>query len=131
MTVAPAVQAWIGGVVDCGGEDLGAGQGHQAVRGVQVQVGDADLGYRAFGQAADGARPELDWGLAISSSRYPEKTADPGGGLRPRDHPWTFRQAVDPMPKGLPTGMNGVPRMPLITPAAEVYQATRAVKMPT
>src|SRR5215831_18816166 len=32
---------------------------------------------------------------------------------------------------GWPTGRNGAPRMPLTTPAAEAYQATSAVKMPT
>jgi hypothetical protein len=35
------------------------------------------------------------------------------------------------MPNGLPTGRTGVPRIPLITPAAEVYQATAAVSTPT
>ena len=31
---------------------------------------------------------------------------------------------------GLPTGSTMVPFMPLMTPAAEVYQATSAVMMP-
>ena len=34
------------------------------------------------------------------------------------------------MPNGFPTGSTGVPRMPLMTPAAEVYQATAAVTIP-
>ena len=33
-------------------------------------------------------------------------------------------------PNGLPTGTTGVPRMPLITPAADAYQATSAVSTP-
>ena len=55
----------------------------------------------------------------------------PGGGLPSRDHLRAFGQAAAPMPNGLPTGRNGVPRIPLITPAAEAYQATSAVRMPT
>src|SRR5690348_3534231 len=35
-------------------------------------------------------------------------------------------QIVDAMPNGLPTGRNGVPRIPLTTSAADAYQATRA-----
>jgi hypothetical protein len=34
-------------------------------------------------------------------------------------------------PNGLPTGTTTLPRMPLITPAAEVYQAHAAVTTPT
>ena len=51
-------------------------------------------------------------------------------GQAPRDHCANLCQVVDAMPNGLPTGRNGVPRMPLTTPAADAYQATSAVTMP-
>ena len=49
----------------------------------------------------------------------------PGTG-GPRDQVRTGRQLAGDMPNGLPTGKSAEPRMPLITPAAEVYQATSA-----
>ena len=68
------------------------------------------------------APPTISWPGPLT---LPRADTDDPGSRRPPGSSARGCQVVEAgaMPNGLPTGSTGVPRMPLITPAAEVYQA--------
>lgn len=64
-----------------------------------------------------------------AQTRYRRRQNDPGDPTVPGIIV-CGAQADLAAPKGLPIGTTEVPRMPLITPAADVYQAAIAVTTP-